>query len=177
MGTYKKGRIIEYSKKKGYGFIHTEDGKKIFVSSYNFLNNAERKVVIGSLVGFYEKETMKGLVAEDCDLIEKYPNGEFLDLGGYGKYAINGIKEYGLVNGEHAANRISTREEIPYDEVCGYYEDINDLKFVYIAFFKSRSLVFYPKDCPVPKTEDGFVYYIDDIEALKQKLDKFFLKI
>lgn len=45
------GRIKEYSRKKGYGYIFTEDGKDIFLSSYD-LGDLEYKVAFGTTLKF-----------------------------------------------------------------------------------------------------------------------------
>ena len=71
------GRIKEYSHSRGYGFIFTEEGKDIFVSSYE-LGKLEDKISVGTTVKFTPKQWKERYVASDITIVENVGYNEVI---------------------------------------------------------------------------------------------------
>ena len=51
-GSITYGRVLNYDHMCGYGFIRTEEGADLFLSSYNLTKKQSRQIVVGALVSF-----------------------------------------------------------------------------------------------------------------------------
>ncbi len=58
-----RGKCTQYDAKKGYGFLETGDGKKVFCHQSKILRNGFRKLFVGDIYEFDIEESEKGLNA------------------------------------------------------------------------------------------------------------------
>lgn len=78
------GRVRCYSMKRGYGFITTEVGTDIYLSSYDLQGNMKRKINIGTTLRFIPIVRNGRYVASNVEIIDNsvaaenvyLPNGE-----------------------------------------------------------------------------------------------------
>ena len=74
------GRILTYDHERGYGFIRTENGSDLFLSSYDLMDNEEKHIVIGALVAYRPGIYRARYVARDVMVLERYPSGKQIML-------------------------------------------------------------------------------------------------
>lgn len=79
-GEYIYGRIRMYDPGKGYGFIYTEDGKDIFISSYSFKNTDERFAILGTALKFKIEQRNSRYCAYDVKIINPTPENQSILL-------------------------------------------------------------------------------------------------
>ena len=60
-----RGIVLNFLKRKGYGFIRAEDGKKFFVHFSDIRGNEYRTLIEGEEVEFIVRKGERGLHAED----------------------------------------------------------------------------------------------------------------
>lgn len=74
-------RIMTYNLKKGYGFARTEDGREIFISSYQVLNRKEeKKLFFGTKISFKYGLYKDKLCATEVQVVERFPSGNELNI-------------------------------------------------------------------------------------------------
>jgi cold shock CspA family protein len=145
IGQTMQGKIISYDQTRGYGFIVTETGDEIMLSSWQLDKKVEKKLVLGSLikfeVGIYNNRT----VATNIELIEKYPNDVMkIDLPNqdYWLY-IKTIHKFGRGN---ALNKINSNlgkdKRVTEDDMHEHGYSIRDLDYVFIETSTKTYLLF-----------------------------------
>ena len=108
-GAVMYGRVRQYANKDGYGFIHTEDKKDIFVSSY-VLGKKEDKFRVGALVSFIPVMYEGKVVADEIKILEVFPSGDVLQLPN-GKYLpVKRVTKYGYVGGKQVLEKKTNRK-------------------------------------------------------------------
>ena len=126
-GAVMYGRVRQYANKDGYGFIHTEDKKDIFVSSY-VLGKKEDKFRVGALVSFIPVMYEGKVVADEIKILEVFPSGDVLQLPN-GKYLpVKRVTKYGYVGGKQVLEKIKQPESQMLE--AGYTYD--DLAYIFI---------------------------------------------
>ena len=167
-GWYLYGRIRMYDQERGYGFIFTEDGKDIFMSSYALSSrHQERCCILGTIVKFRVEKREERYCAVDIEIMKPTPYDEKLLLPNGDSLLIRRISHYGILGGEKTCDTLGlTREQVLANN-CSIWE----LGYVYISlknshgeyrFFKTGSRF----------SGDG---QVEDLEAYIHELDKKFL--
>ena len=107
MGTYTKkmyernkeklsyGRVVTYNKAKGFGFIRTEDGPDLFVSSHQLSRQNEKHMTVGALVSYIVDEYKDRYVASRVTILEEFPCGNTIALPNGKLLQIKNIKTVG----------------------------------------------------------------------------------
>lgn len=107
MGTYTKkmyernrgklsyGRVVTYNKAKGFGFIRTEDGPDLFLSSHHLSRRDEKHVTVGALVSYIVDEYKGRYVASYVTILEEFPCGKTIALPDGKLLQIKNIKTVG----------------------------------------------------------------------------------
>ena len=94
-GKISYGRILNFDHMRGYGFIRTEEGADIFLSSYNLNKNLERHMTIGALVSFIPELYGDAYSAANIKLIEEFPAGKELEVPNGEMFRLKNIKSIG----------------------------------------------------------------------------------
>lgn len=158
------GRVREYSKKDGYGFIHGEDNQDIFCSSYNFKNaRAEKNICVGAIVKYNVTEREGKLCANEIEIVNRYPEGNMITLPNGTMLKLKHIYKYGYMHGTDALQMIGVN--VKQAEEHGHKPA--EFDFIYIAteydeyrFFQTGTCVQGDGQC------DLGTYYVE----LKKKL-------
>lgn len=107
MGTYTKmmyernrekvsyGRIVTYNKARGFGFIRTEDGPDLFVSSHQISRRDEKHMTVGALVSYIVDEYKGRYVASHVTILVEFPCGKTIALPNGKLLQIKNIKTVG----------------------------------------------------------------------------------
>ncbi len=74
------GRVLNYDHYRGYGFIRTEDGADLFLSSYNIADKDSKKLAVGTIVSFVPKKYKDGYTAADVKVRSLFPSGKTIEL-------------------------------------------------------------------------------------------------
>lgn len=138
---YYYGRIKNYSRVDGFGFIYDEEGNDVFISSYQ-LGRRDHKVHIGTLVKFQKIKKDGRIVADNVEVEDRFPNGNTFKLPDGNEIGLRHIFKYGLVTGEKAMKRLGiSKSELALNSIS-----MNDLDYLYIStsryeykFFKLNS--------------------------------------
>lgn len=163
IGKQMEGRVCDYSKKKGYGFIYTEDKKTIFVSSFA-LGRIENQIVIGMSLRFTVGEYKNKPIATDIEVIEKYKDNEkFFSLPDGNKIPIRNLRRVGKDNDyEILKNKGYSKEEL---KSHGY--KVKDLNCVYIDT-NEYHYKFYGESSPIEG--DGKINLKDYVSYMEDTL-------
>lgn len=164
-GALMYGRIRKYSRSNGFGFICTENGKDIFLSSYD-LCDSEKKYCIGSLVSFIPAFYKEKIIASNVLLLNKYPSGCKFYLPNGLNLSVKNIQNFGLVSGKTALSRMNVSEEAMLEAGYSY----KDLEHIFIKT-KEKEYKFYNHDSKI--NGDGQT----DLDNLIKKMNDFFLNI
>lgn len=144
------GKIIDYNHVKGYGFIKTEDGKDIFISSYNLIRkNSEKKIFFGTKVDFNLDMYGKKVIATNIKILES-ENIEYKiteDLAFHSK----DILKAGFSNSykEIIANAKKNNDFKFIEELTNNFNE-KEFLYIYIVDKKNKEYRFYNKDSSVP---------------------------
>lgn len=154
-GTRMFGKIRTYFYDKGYGYIRTETGSDIFVSSWNFEGKSEKKLYLFSTVRFTPARKKDGrYYAANVELLERYPEGRLLTLPGGKEVPVKWLLDINYREGD---------KNDPYHEELGVYDAI-----ILVDKFGMDYIV-TGKDCPYQL--DGKV---DDLPAYYKQLERRF---
>lgn len=157
------GRILSYDRTKGYGFIRTEDGSDLFVSSYGFGKN-ERKAVIGAYVKFTVAEKNGKAVAEGVSIVQKFKDGiSRIGLPNEMFMPIKNIIKFGRSNGLEEIEKIG----VTAADLKEHGYEVKDLDYVYIET-PAGPYNFYREGGPV--RGDGQVNVESFFSSLKEQL-------
>ncbi len=107
-GTY--GRVSEYSRARGYGYIYTESGKQIFLSSYNINTRLEKKLRLGTTVKLIPEEREGRFVATQISIIDQMPEG-FIKLTDQVSIPYKDIKRFYMVKGTTCLKELGCSEQ------------------------------------------------------------------
>lgn len=144
------GRIIDYNHAKGYGFIKTEDGKDIFISSYNLIRkNSEKKIFFGTKVEFNLGIFRNKIIATDIKIIEtERKEFKFTD-----EFPIcsKDILKAGFSNSynEIITNAKRNKNFEFIEELKNNYKK-DEFSYIYVVDKKNNEYRFYSKDSSVP---------------------------
>ncbi len=140
------GRIKSYSKKKGFGWIMTELGQDVFLSSYSI---KDKKIAIGTIVKFtpVEKTTgeMGGYAAADIEVVDNscvyndyyMPNGK--------KIRWRSVERFGYVKGDKVLDKLN----ISKDDLINHGYDEDSLSYAFIRLQNGDEYKFFGKTSPV----------------------------
>ena len=144
VGRVVKGRVCAYSNRKGYGFIYTEDGKDLFLSSYA-LGKSEKKVVVGTIIECTVAQYNNKIIAKDVRILEKYKDDiQYIDMPNGDKLSIKKIHKFGKSNAfERVLETGVTRELL---EEYGYIT--TDLDYIFIDT-ANKIYTFFGKESPI----------------------------
>ena len=94
-GNLSYGRVVTYNKAKGFGFIRTEDGPDLFLSSHYLSRRDEKHVTVGALVSYIVDEYKGRYVASHVTILEEFPCGKTIALPNGKLLQIKNIKTVG----------------------------------------------------------------------------------
>lgn len=97
-GSVTYGRVLNFDHMRGYGFIRTEEGADIFLSSYNLTKKESQDIVIGTLVSFVPELYNGGYSAAKVKVLDYYPSGKVLTLPDGETVRIKNLKKIGVAN-------------------------------------------------------------------------------
>ena len=97
-GSVTYGRVLNFDHMRGYGFIRTEEGSDIFLSSYNLSKKESQDIVIGTLVSFVPELYNGGYSATKIKILDYYPSGKELTLPTGETIRIKNLKKIGVAN-------------------------------------------------------------------------------
>lgn len=103
-GKLSYGRIVTYNKAKGFGFIRTEDGPDLFVSSHYLSNRDEKHMTVGALISYIVTEYNGRYVASHITILEEFPCGKTIALPNGKLLQIKNIKTVGTNKIENQEN-------------------------------------------------------------------------
>lgn len=109
-GKVSYGRVLNYDHMKGYGFIHTEEGADIFLSSYNLSNKQDRHITVGALVSFVPELYGSAYSASQITIINEYPAEKELELPNGDIIRLKNIKNIGYSKKGSPCLYIATRK-------------------------------------------------------------------
>lgn len=168
IGKVMLGRIRAYSTQQGYGYILTEEGNDLFVSS-RALGKTEKKIAVGSIVKFKVGEYNGKPVATEIEVLKKYKNDvSMLDLPDGVRVAIKSIIKFGKTN----AFSVVKKNGITEEDLKEHGYSIKDLDYIYIETGKHSYSIF---DTKSPVKGDGRTNIKEFYKNLKNdllKLDK-----
>lgn len=127
-GTLMYGRVRQYSHKEGFGFIYTESGKDVFVSSYAIGKKNEKRFFVGTLVSFIPIMHENKVVASEITILKSFPRGEQYCMPNGEYIPVKRICKYGLVAGKQVLSLMNSSEK----EMCEAGYTYFDLEYVYI---------------------------------------------
>lgn len=164
-GAFMYGRVRQYANRDGYGFIHTENKKDIFVSSYT-LGKKEKHFRVGALVKFIPIIREGKIIADEIIILEKFPSGEVLQLPNGKTISVGRICKFGYVGWKQVLANINQTEEQMIE--AGY--TYKDLEYIFIRTF-SGELRFYNTGAK----QKG--YGQTDLSKFEKELNTFFLSM
>lgn len=94
-GKLSYGRVVTYNKAKGFGFIRTEDGPDLFVSSHQISRRDEKHMTVGALISYIVTEYNGRYVASHVTILEEFPCGKTIPLPNGKLLQIKNIKTVG----------------------------------------------------------------------------------
>lgn len=97
-GSITYGRVLNYDHMCGYGFIRTEEGADLFLSSYNLTKKQSRQIVVGALVSFIPELYGEGYTATHVEVLDSYPAGKALLLPTGETVRTKNLKKMGIAN-------------------------------------------------------------------------------
>lgn len=165
-GALMYGRVRQYKHNDGYGFIHTESGKDIFVSSYNLGKKKEKRFFFGALVSFIPVIHDGKVIASEVNILNSFPSGSTFCMPNGESMLVKRICKYGYVSGKQVLEKINQTEEEMTE--AGY--SLKDLEYVFISTTIGE-YKFYNVDAK--QKGDGQT----DLDALMDKLNKTFLSV
>lgn len=164
-GGYIYGRVGSYDNREGKGHVVTEDGKDVFLSSWD-VDHLRRRIAVGSIIKFKVKLFNDMYCAKDIEFINKYPSGNVLALPNGKNIYVKTIKNFGFSGGENILKRIPfTKNDL---EEHGY--SVNQLDNIFIKTSHGE-YVFFGQDSPI--TGDGKVNIDNFLNQLKNKFLSF----
>ena len=167
-GWYLYGRIRMYDMEKGYGFIYTEDGKDIYMSSYALSSHKqEQYCILGTIVKFRVEQRGERYCAIEVEIMKPTPLNERLLLPNGEQLLVRRISHYGIIGGEKVCDTIGMTREFVLENDCALWE----LGYVYITLTHSHGEYRFFRTGSRVKG-DG---HVDDLEAFIHELDKKFL--
>ncbi len=165
-GKYLHGRIKNFSKSRGHGYIRTELDNDIFLSSYNLENHhIEDKLTTGVVVEFMPIFSHGRYSADKLSIIDDSSRNNVFLIGNI-KIEAKYINDYGYVPGNKALKRVGINE----NELNKNGYTIEDLDYLYIST-PNKEYRFFKLSSPV--VGDGRVNGLRDIyEEMDEKLMK-----
>lgn len=161
------GRIKEYSHSRGYGFIFTEEGKDLFVSSYE-LGKLEDKISVGTTVRFTPKQWKERYVASDITIVENVGYNEVIKCPNGIKIKPRNLEKIGYIPGGFSIKKM----DITAEELLQHGYSLKDLDYVFFRTQKGLEYRFFREGSPVKG--DGS---IPDLKAFYRELEERYYKL
>ncbi len=120
------GRIRDYSYAKGYGFIYTETGKDLFVSSYD-LEKIEKKLVVGTTLKFIPAFRKDRYIAADITIVANDTIKEIIYLPNDNILPIKDLQKFDYLSGKSFLRTVNISEQ----ELEHHGYDIKSLDYIY----------------------------------------------
>lgn len=138
IGKKMRGRVRSYSNQDGYGFIFTEDGKDLFVSSHA-LGKKEKKVSVGTVLEFTIGKYKDKIVATEIEVINKFKDGiTKISLPDGTELPIKAIHKFGRSNAFKTISQRGFTEKDLKDH--GY--TVKDLDYVFVETPRTTYMFF-----------------------------------
>ena len=122
------GRILSFERVRGYGFIRTQSGEDIFLSSYDVPNCVWKRISVGDYVEFTVGKNEKlgsPIIATSTTIIKKMPRDLAIKLPNGEELKIRYICQYG-------------KKSLIKDGFKDLYPDYADDSFDYVCIKTSR---------------------------------------
>lgn len=162
------GRVGAYFIKEGYGFLHTELGKDIFLSSYA-LNDLERKIALGTVLSFKISILKDKVMASDI-LIED--NSHFNDtvfITNEVSFKLKKLEIIDLRPGERILCQVGEREK---QHILSHH-DVSVLNHIYLKERYGREHMYFSRGCPYSRASG----YIDNLDDFYKDIENRYFKI
>lgn len=142
-GSVTYGRVLNFDHMRGYGFIRTEEGADIFLSSYNLSKKESQDIVIGTLISFVPELYNGGYSAAKIKILDYYPSGKELTLPTGETVRIKNLKKIGVANDDQkpyvyfttkkgetykvTAKDLAQKKQSNSKTVLDYWDSVKDL--------------------------------------------------
>lgn len=168
LGQRLQGRVGSYSIKEGYGFLHTEIGKDILLSSYE-LKNLENKIALGTVLSFGISISRDRVMASNVLIEDNSHFNDVIIMENGVSFKLKKLETIDLRPGERILQIIGDKEK---EHILSHH-DVSILNHIYIRENNGKEHRYFGKGCPYSKRSG----IISDIEGFYKEIDDKYFKI
>lgn len=156
-GQYLYGRIKEYIHNRGYGYVYTDMGKEVFLSSYDLGKKIESDICVGTTIKFNVEPYENKYVARNIEIVDNSLAKESIILPNGERLPIRRIAKFGYVSGKTNLENTNISEEDLISH--GYTVDMLESLFVLTSY--GEEFNFFSEESPIKG--DGQVKNIKEL--------------